>query len=521
MKECKVCKKEITSKFANTYCSNSCKFSDPEYNKSRVKVREKLDRSKKVVCNIDGKQFFDIDNRSGVLSRHLKKLNVTFEEALDYYTLVDNQEKKKETWKCKYCDWQTKDTKNKSGCVTSHLKTKHNVDPTIHVKNFPEDLIMWTSSKVVTNKRIRSMFFEENEKSHVSCFVCGEKMKRITSTHLALHDMSMEEYRKKYGLEDETLSSEDLRSLMKKNYYSNFDKINKDIKSSSYEKELCAFLDSHEILYETCNRTLISPYELDVYIPEKKVAIEINGLYWHSEISGRKLKDYHLKKTESCEKLGIRLVQIFDDEWRNKKSIVISKLSSILGLQKQSIYARNCEVRRVKSEEKIPFLRSYHIQGEDRSKHAYGLYYQGELVSLMTFCELRTALGSKKSKGFFELSRYCSSKRVVGGASKLFSAILKEVDPDLVISYADRRFTSYSLPSVYDSLGFVKGGVTKPNYWYTLDYSKKLHRYNFAKHRLIKHFEADKKKTEFEIMEEMGYDRVWDCGNVKYKWTKK
>lgn len=65
------------------------------------------------------------------------------------------------------------------------------------------------------------------------------------------------------------------------------------------------FLKNNKIEYLRKNKTIIKPLELDFYIPSENIAIEFNGIYWHSEITGQKNKNYHLNKTELCEKQGI------------------------------------------------------------------------------------------------------------------------------------------------------------------------------------------------------------------------
>lgn len=517
MKICKVCNKEILSNRAKIYCSNACKFSDAEYNKKRYKKRDILDKSKKIVCKIDGKEFKDIDNRSGALSRHLKSIGVVYENVFDYYNVVENKNEETKKWNCKYCDWTTKDVKNVSGCITTHIKSKHDISPSQHVLQYPEDYELWMSSKTISNGDIRHYELNKDTNNFIECLECGEKMIRITKTHLNIHNMSVEEYRKKYDLEGSSISSLNFSNKMRKNYYENIDSINKITKSSAQEKEIRQFLEDEGIEYETSNRKIIFPQELDVYIPSKKIAIEINGLFWHSEKSGNKLKDYHIQKTEACEKIGIKLIHVFDDEWKNKKEIVKSKLKSILGLQKEKIYARQCEIKKINSQEKSKFLKQYHIQSDDRSKYLYGLYYKEDLVSVMTFCELRAALGQKKKNGHFELSRYASKIRVVGGASKLLSYFIKQENPQRIITYADRRFTSTISESMYEKLGFSKIKHTKPNYWYTKDYAQKYHRYNFTKSAIVKKYGLDPKKTEFDLMKELGYDKIWDCGNIRYE----
>ena len=124
-------------------------------------------------------------------------------------------------------------------------------------------------------------------------------------------------------------------------------------------------------------------------------------MYCHSENHGHKHKDYHLTKLQECEKLGIRLVQLFDDEWRTKRDIVESKLMSMVGVGNSKIYARKCKVVEIETAIKSQFLNKYHIQADDKSRVKLGLYYKEELVAVMTFGDLRSALGSKKEEGSY------------------------------------------------------------------------------------------------------------------------
>ena len=133
-----------------------------------------------------------------------------------------------------------------------------------------------------------------------------------------------------------------------------------------------------------------------------------------------KIKNYHLDKTMLCKNLGIRLIHILEDEWINKKEIVQSKLKHILNISDQEkVYARNTIIREITNKEKTPFLEKYHIQGSDQANIKLGEYYNDELVAVMTFTKLRRSLGSRKSEpGQYELSRFATSKNVVGGFFK-------------------------------------------------------------------------------------------------------
>jgi len=256
---------------------------------------------------------------------------------------------------------------------------------------------------------------------------------------------------------------------------------------------------------------------LDLYLPELNIAIEFNGLYWHSEVSGKKYKNYHVNKTKKCEESNIQLIHIFEDEWKYKTDIIKSKLKSIMNVSDACVFARKCEVVELSSKEKNEFLNRTHIQGEDKSKVKLGLMYENKLVATMTFSHKRIALGQKnKNVNEYELSRYSSSIRVVGGASKLLKHFIRNWNPDSIISYSDKRF---SVGKLYESIGFVKIKDTPPNYWYMdSKYLTRIYRFNYAKHNLsVKLDNFNCELSEWENMKVNGFDRIWDCGSIKYE----
>ena len=269
---------------------------------------------------------------------------------------------------------------------------------------------------------------------------------------------------------------------------------------------------------------LKSGLELDIYIQKLNVAIEYNGLYWHSEFTGGKKKTYHLNKTLECEKQGIRLIHIFEDEWINNRSVVERRLKHILRLNtSDKIYARKCEIKEVTSTITTEFLNKYHIQGRDNASVRFGAYYDNELVSVMTLGKRRIAMGIKVSgEGEYELLRFCSGeKMVIGIAGKLFNAFLKKYDPTKITTYGDRRYSNADI--FYNKIGFVYTGETAPNYWYfKIGDIHRRHRFNFRKNELPKKLATfDPNLTEWQNMQLNGYDRIWDCGNFKYEWIKK
>ena len=277
-----------------------------------------------------------------------------------------------------------------------------------------------------------------------------------------------------------------------------------------------------EIIEENTKSILANNYELDIYIPSKKLAIECNGLFLHGEVGGSKGRRYHINKTNECESKGIHLIHIIEDEWISHSEIIKSKIKYILhgnGNNSNSIYARKCEVREISSDDKNIFLENYHIQGNDKSKIRLGLYYNNELVAVMTFGDKRIFMNIKSIEGEYELIRYAASKSVVGGGSKLLSHFIKKYSPKKITSYADRRWT-YSKTNIYEKMGFKKVSDGTPNYWYFgKDGSyRRFHRFGFAKHTLPKKLTIfDPNLTEWENMKNNGWDRIWDCGNLKYE----
>lgn len=274
------------------------------------------------------------------------------------------------------------------------------------------------------------------------------------------------------------------------------------LESSKGELELRNILPE-ETIYN--DRTILKGKELDVYLPEYKVAIEYNGEYWHSD---KVCSTTLLEKTEKCNVLGIKLIHIFEHEWINKKDIVVSRINSILGNNK-AIYARKCKIVELQWDQCVEFLNYNHLQGAGSpSTYNLGLLYDDTLVSLMTFSKPRF-----NTNYDYELVRYCSilGTNIVGGASKLLQYFTNIKKRASIISYSDIRWSNGDL---YKKLGFSFSHRTKPNYFYFKNFNI-VNRYKTQKHKLKKlvpeHYSDN--LTESEIMYNAGYIRVYDCGN--------
>lgn len=278
-----------------------------------------------------------------------------------------------------------------------------------------------------------------------------------------------------------------------------------DYNTSSEEKEIQEFVKSfgYDIIphYKLKNKQ-----EIDVYIPELKLGIEFNGDYWHCEVFRNEL--YHLNKSLTAEKEGIFIYHIFGYEWNTIKDKIKNQLKNLLKKNVVKIYARKCVIRDVSVKDKKRFLELNHIQGNDHSLIYYGLYYDDELVSLMTFSKPHNT-----NKVEWELSRFCSKAgcNVVGGANKLFKKFIKNYSPKSVISYSDIAKTRGIL---YETLGFKNVRMSKPSYvWFGKDIKS---RYQTRTKLLL---EKGYKGTEISIMHELGYSRIFNCGNKVWIWN--
>jgi predicted nucleic acid-binding Zn ribbon protein len=281
------------------------------------------------------------------------------------------------------------------------------------------------------------------------------------------------------------------------------------------EQEVRDFLtNSLGLEVKSNQRILEGGLEIDILIPSLNIGIEFDGLFWHNDL--RLDPKYHANKTKLAAERGIRLIHIFEDEWIHRRAIVESRLRSLTKKIDRVIHARKCEIRSVSPLDERVFLEDNHIQGYSKSSVKLGLYYNEQLVSLMTFSRPNASKGQRRSDGGWELLRFCSLKNtiVVGGASKLFKRFVNENNPITVLSFADSR---WSVGDLYRSLNFDSAGHTSINYWY-IDVKKgrRLHRYG-----LRKNSSDDQTLTEYENRLKQGYLRIWDCGSTKWVWTKK
>jgi hypothetical protein len=264
------------------------------------------------------------------------------------------------------------------------------------------------------------------------------------------------------------------------------------------EKELYEYIKS---IY---NGEIIQSYrdglEIDIYLPDLKLGFEFNGLYWHSD--KWKDKNYHLDKTKYFNEREIRIIHIWEDSWVSKNKIIKSQISNWLNLTENKIFARKCHVKEIKDTRIVTkFLEENHIQGKVGSSLKLGLYYNEELVSLMTFDHYE---GRKKMEdNNWNINRFCNKidYNIIGGASKLFKYFLNNYHVSHVISYAD---SDWSEGDLYKKLGFNKVNSSDPDYKYIIE-GMRVHKSRF-------------RKSKTGISEnKLNINKIWDCGKTKWE----
>lgn len=277
---------------------------------------------------------------------------------------------------------------------------------------------------------------------------------------------------------------------------------------TSIETVIKNFLIENNINFEIHNKTIIKPYELDFYLPDYNLAIECNGVYWHS---GKKCIERHQLKYDMCKKQNIQLMYFWEDQIINSVNIIYSILKSKLILN-EKIYARNCVVKEISSKESKEFINEYHLQGNVNASIRFGLFYNNELVQVMTFGKLKKCLNQKSKDECFELYRLCSKSgiTIVGGASKLLNHFIKRYSPIEIISYASKDISDGNF---YKKLGFNYDSETTCGFFYVTDDYQRKNKFSLRKSVI----DDGTGRTADHIIGDLGYFKCYDLGTYKFK----
>ena len=482
------------------------------------------------VAKDSGIKYDDYMNTSGSLTNYIfktygikpislykrkKKFKETGKQWYEeYFDIIEEPDQIVEYKHCPYCDWKTIDITNKSGAFLNHLLYEHDITKEQYLKEHPED--KGFLSLVQTTKQLQ---FEEDETKFVVCAICGKKLSRIDQKHLVKHGISIDEYQKLY-------TGSTVSDALHFKLSESTTELNKHLKfhnRSKAEIEIEDFIKKHGIEVNG-KRKMVEGNEIDIYVPSLKFGIEYNGIFYHTEEMG-KGRNYHLNKTNVCRKNGIRLLQVFEDEYKEHKDIVLNKILHIIGVSDgcERIMARKCNVVEIKTSEAKEFVNKYHIQGYSNSTVCLGAYYNNNLVGVMTFKRER------KDNNTWELNRFCTDYNYIcqGIGGKLFKYFVRTYDPEGVKSFADRRWTLDENNCLYTKIGFSFDGYIRPDYRYigkTTARKGRIHKFNLRKDKMLK---MDKKglltpdMTEDTMRKKLGYNRIWDCGLIRYIWKKK
>jgi hypothetical protein len=283
---------------------------------------------------------------------------------------------------------------------------------------------------------------------------------------------------------------------------------------SSREIILKEYLENEGYRVETNDRKILNGKEIDIFLPDYNIGIEVNGVFWHQFIeNSNKGKNsdanYHKNKTAEAANRGVTLIHVYDYEIDDP--IKLEKIKSIIksktGRNKR-VFARHCEIREISSMDYKNFLNDNHFKGSISSKIRIGLFYRNEMVSCIGISKPRF---NKKYE--WELIRLCNKRdiTVIGGVNKMISFFIKKCSPSSIISYCDKRLFS---GNVYEKIGMKCVNTSNSNYqWVKYNGSGRVDivsRYQAQKHKICT--EETKHLSENDIMRSKNYMKIYDCG---------
>ena len=161
---------------------------------------------------------------------------------------------------------------------------------------------------------------------------------------------------------------------------------------------------------------------------------------------------------------AVRSFHIDQDQLLKDPAKICARLCALLG-KGRVLYARQTVLARIDKRMALTFLEEHHLQVALPGKYRYGLFHQGELVSVALFSGGRHMRDQAPDYRSFELLRFCSKSgyRVVGGLSKLLKAFITDFRPQDIMTYVDRDWTQHSN---LQTLGFEEQGYSAPQaFW--------------------------------------------------------
>jgi hypothetical protein len=270
-------------------------------------------------------------------------------------------------------------------------------------------------------------------------------------------------------------------------------------KESRGQLEIAEFIKGLKVRVEVSDRSVLAPKELDIWVPDHNLAVEFNGLFWHTEQFLD--KKYHSEKTRLCREKGIHLLHVWEDEWRDKRPIVESMIKYRLGHTAQSAGARKCKLVEIDAKTRKSFFEQFHIDGDVAAKKAWGLSYKDELVAVMS---IRRPF-HKKWSNRFEVARFAVALgwSVPGALSRLSTTALRFCERSSqvgLLSYLDERMSSVR---GWKPSGWKLDSVSGPTFWWT-DNKQRINRFKVRAN-------TANGLTQKQAAERANVKKIWGC----------
>lgn len=257
---------------------------------------------------------------------------------------------------------------------------------------------------------------------------------------------------------------------------------------SDAEKDLAEYIKNLGFNIVTNSKLTGNSQTYDIYVPERKIAIEYNGLYWHSERNGRG-KDYHFDKLADCAKLGIRLIYIWDDLYTNHPRLVERYLRKELGVDKLKINFNECTIQYIDTDTATEFLEENSMLGYRTALSHLGIYCNGNIEGLLSF--------NMYNNGVCEIVQYSDIHYIIGGLSGALKYILSKNNINTFYAASDNTISN---GKEFKDSGFEFIEALEPDYYL---YSNG--------NRLLR-----EEVSEYEEYGEKSI-RIYDAGKLKWR----
>jgi len=487
---CKICKQKTTS-FKNInegykiYCSESCSGKDKELIERRQKtMKEKYGvphalQNKTILKKVSEKNKKNF-NKNG-------KGRKTYLKTMKYKYGVSNPMEINE-FRNKISDSWSK--KSQEEIVTINEKRKKTKLKKYENENYRND-----EKRLETLKKRYNVYHPNQIKCSNEWIHIHDKKEFLKKTLPSKHPIKIaKDFNLSFSTIYKLIKKYDLKHLIRKTFH--------------IEYEIEEYIKALGFTTETNNRKILNGKELDIYVPDKKLAVEVNGIYWHSELKGKD-KNYHLNKTNNCLVQNIMLLHIFDREWMEKQNVVKHIISSKLNKYKQSIHANDCILKEINNEEKNNFLEQNHLDGIDNSHIRIGLFFKNKLFFVLTI--------KKLNYNKYEISRISNKTETIieNGLHLSWLYFLNKYKPKQVLIHVNKR---YSNGNFLEKLNFKKINETQPNCFYFKSESCLINQDLFNTKKELKLF--NDQLSELENLKLNGFNKIWDCGNIIFEWKK-